>query len=139
MSDQSSTPQSSTASASPADTAPVPAAQHLVDVGSGLTLPGWAVRTDTVVVHAGGLPAHARVRVRGKDEWVTAIEAFEAQLGLHATGDEVPWTALELPEGSLTVDGEAHPPGITPPATDPTSMGARVAFWCLVFPRMRGC
>lgn len=137
MSDQSTSPA--------VDSTPAPAASHPVEVADGVTLPGWAVRTDTIVVHAAHLPAPVRVHI-GHD-WVTAVETFEARLGLDADPDStaasaldgIPWTAIELPEGSLKVDGEAFPPGLTPPASNPAERGARVAFWCLVFPRMRGC
>lgn len=154
MSEQSpSSPQQPATPATPAVSAST-AALHLVQIGGDLTLPGWAVRPDTVVVHAGGITAPARVRI-GAD-WVTAVDTFEAELGRSldlalnddddgqddaaaVDAEQVPWTALELPEGTLAVDVESFPPGITPPAHDPSRFGARVAFWCLVFPRMRGC
>lgn len=143
MSDQSSSQPTSPEPPHLPEAAVQPAVECTVDAGNGLTLPGWAVRTDTVVVHAGGLTAPVRVRLG--DDWITAVDSFETQLILEvsdesgASGESVPWTALELPEGTLPVDVEAFPPGLTPPAPDPTRYGARVAFWCLVFPRMRGC
>lgn len=116
------------------DEVPAAAAEVAVSSGDVITLPGWAIRSDTVLVHASGLPDPIRVATDG--EWVTAVDTFEAAVGVES---EQRWTAIELPEGTLEVDGEAFPPGVTPPATDPTRTGARIAFWCLIFPRMRGC
>lgn len=65
---------------------------------------------------------------------IVAEVAHEAPLG----DDEQPWTALELPPGTIEVTGEVRPPTL-PEGLGGGDLGARRAFWCLVFPRMRGC
>lgn len=108
-----------------------------VQTDDDLVLVGWAVRQDTVVVQAGGLTGPLTVTIGDRE--IEATEVFESEPAL---GSWQPLTALQLPEGSLNVAGEVFPPHMLsngPAPDDPQTMGARVAFWCLVFPRMRGC
>lgn len=104
---------------------------------NNVVLVGWAVRRDTVVVQAGGLTGPLTVTVGDRE--VEAIETFETTENVDSWQ---PLTALQLPEGTLELAGEFFPPhmlsnGVSP--DDSETMGARVLFWCLVFPRMRGC
>lgn len=110
---------------------------YRVTLNNGIDLVGWGIRADTVVVQASGLTGPITVTIDGEDIDVT--EVFESQ---GAEGLSMPITALELPEGSLPMAGESIPPQMAPPEPspdEPQTMGARTFFWCLVFPRMRGC
>src|SRR5699024_5526345 len=105
-----------------------------VRIGDDMTLVGWAVRQDTVVVQASGL--NGKLTVTVGDQEVPVADTFES---IDDPDTSLPMTALQLPEGTLDVTGELFPPhmltnGASP--IDPQKMGARVAFWCLVFPRM---
>lgn len=129
MSDQSATP----------DTRDLSKLAEAVAVRTenDVLLVGWGVRQDTVVVQAGGLQGPLTVTIG--DQEIQATEIFEANQDIDSWQ---PLTALELPEGSLNLAGDLYPPHMLPEIPspdDPQTMGARVAFWCLVFPRMRGC
>lgn len=110
------------------------AAQVSVQDANGVRIPGWAVRQDVVVTHAGGLQPPLTAVVNGDP--VEAEVVHEATIELDS---EQPWTALELPEGSIAVQGERFPPGLAAGADDRPGFGARRAFWCIMFPQMRGC
>lgn len=113
------------------------ASTYRVTLENGMTLVGWPIRADHVVVQASGLTGPITVRIDGQDVEVTNV--------YESAGVEdfsMPVTALELPEGSIDVPGEIIPPHMAPQeqADDGSqTMGARTFFWCLVFPRMRGC
>lgn len=110
------------------------AQQARVDTPDGVRLPGWIVASDVVLVQAGGLKAPISVTVDGV---TLAAEAMhESTLGVD---DEQPWTALELPEGTVEVVGDRRPPTLPESLGTDRPLGARRAFWCLVFPLMRGC
>lgn len=108
-----------------------------VHTADGVLLVGWAVRNDTVVVHASGLTGTLTATV--DDRPIEAVDTHEAVKDVDSWQ---PLTALELPQGSLRVAGELFPPHMLPAvasADDPQTLGARISFWCLVFRRMRGC
>lgn len=111
---------------------------YRVTLSNGMHLVGWAIRADTVVVQASGLTGPITVTIDGQGLEVTEVIESQGVEGL-----SLPLTALELPEGSLEMHGETIPPHMAPPAPsndgETTTMGARTYFWCLVFPRMRGC
>lgn len=112
-----------------------PAARVQVLTPSGLTVPGWLVRTDTVVAEAGGLGPEVTV-VLG-DRKVDVEETWEATLEITTNQ---PWTALVLPEGTHTMAGEAMPPQLPLRPDDREARdGVRGGIWCVLFPRMRGC
>lgn len=110
------------------------AQQVQVDTADGARMPGWVVASDVVVVQAGGLKAPISVTVDGAT--LTAEATHETTLGVD---DEKPWTALELPDGTIEVAGERRPPTLPESLGTDRPLGARRAFWCLVFPLMRGC
>lgn len=111
------------------------ARQVLVSTVDGVRVPGWIVRSDVVVVQAGGLKAPLTVTIDG--EPLVAEAAYETTL---RPDDEQPWTALELPLGTVEVIGELRPPTLPGEDSGDTLIHSeRIAFWCLVFPRMRGC
>ena len=97
-----------------------------------LLLTGWAIKTDTVLVMASGLTEHTEVTIN--DERIKVENIFEITRGLE--GWE-PLSALQLPLGTLEVSGEAFPPGIKPPELP--GHPAVYAFWCRLFPWIRGC
>lgn len=115
-----------------------------VHTACGIVLVGWAIRTDTVLVQASGLEANVRVVVDGQD--VIPIGVHQSA-GHESTGLELAWsadswprvTALELPPGTLAVRGERSVPRFGPAPLPSDVMPAHVAFWCRLFPRMRGC
>ena len=110
---------------------------YQVTLNNGIDLVGWGVRADTVVVQASGLTGPITVTIDGQDVEVSEVIESNGVEGL-----SMPITALELPEGSLPMAGESIPPQMAPPEPspdEPQTMGARTFFWCLVFPRMRGC
>lgn len=122
--------------------APGRAPQVPVTTVDGVRVPGWVVRRDLVVVQAGGLKQPISVTVDG-----VQVQAEIVHETTRDPADDQPWTALELPDGTLDVVGEYHPPTL-PAAPRPAppgdgdrvrTLGARVAFWCLVFPQLRGC
>ena len=114
------------------------ARQVLVTASDGVRVPGWIVRRDVVVIQAGGLKQPLRVRDGKVHAEAGTVHESEAE-----SCDAAPWTALELPTGTFDIEGEHYPPTL-PENTggvskDGQRFQARVAFWCLVFPRMRGC
>lgn len=129
-------------STSPLPGADAPDEQIPVRDAAGAWVLGWVIRTDTVAVQAGGLsrPLSARIGER----WVEAEVVHETTTEIE--GDQ-PWTALELPAGTL--DGvAAQRPSVLPVLAlphpdaeegDDLRHKATVPFWCLVFPKMRGC
>lgn len=104
-----------------------------VRTAEGILLAGWPIRRDTVLVHAGGLSGPVTVTIDGRE--VQATATHESTRGIDSWQ---PLTALELPENSLEIRGERFPPDMAD--EEPRfGHGARRAFWCIVFPRMRGC
>lgn len=97
-----------------------------------LLMTGWAIKRDTVLVKASGFTGDICVSINGERIRVDSIHEMVRE-------DESwePLSALQLPAGALNIVGEAFPPGIEPPAEpgDP----AVYAFWCRLFPRIRGC
>ena len=107
---------------------------YRVTLDHGIDLVGWGIRADTVVVQASGLTTPITVTIG--DQNIEVAEVFTAD---GVDGFSMPLTALELPEGSLKIQGEAMPPHMLDQQQSPDEpMGARTFFWCLVFPRMRG-
>lgn len=124
----------------PEETVQDPTARTVpVQVNGGILLVGWAIKQDTVLVEASGLGS-ARVSISGRD--VTPIASHETTQGVDS---RLPLTALELPAGTLEVSGEHYPPHLGPAVLSPDAIpdvegpGDRIAFWCRMFPRMRGC
>lgn len=111
---------------------PVPPAKAVPVHHGNLLLTGWAIKRDTVLVRAAGLNGDTEVTI--DNERIPVQDIQETTRGID--GWE-PLSALQLPQGTLEVPGEAFPPGIEPPQLpgDP----ARYAFWCRLFPRIRGC
>jgi len=110
---------------------------YRVTLENGMNLVAWPIRADHVVVQASGLTGPITVRIDGQDIEVTDV--FESN-GIEDLS--MPMTALELPAGSLELAGESIPPHLAPLKQDDDgtkTMGAKTYFWCLVFPRMRGC
>ena len=110
---------------------------YRVTLSNGVDLVGWAIRADTVVVQAAGLTGAVTVTIDGEN--IEVVEVLESQ---GVDGLSMPLTALELPEGSLPMTGETIPAHLAPAehsGDGSSTMGARTYFWCLVFPRMRGC
>lgn len=110
---------------------------YRVTLENGMTLVGWPIRADHVVVQASGLTGPITVHIDGAD-----LEVTDVHESAGVEDFSMPVSALTLPEGSLDVPGEIIPPHLAPPehADNGTqTMGARTYFWCLVFPRMRGC
>lgn len=97
-----------------------------------ILLTGWAVKNDVVVVLAGGLDASVEVTVDGQR--IGVEEIYETTKGFERWE---PLSALQLPEGTLNVGAEAYPPGMEPEHS--RGMPATYAFWCRLFPRIRGC
>ncbi|MCW4465255.1 hypothetical protein OK351_07035 [Glutamicibacter sp. MNS18] len=113
-------------------TYPAPNAATIPVHHGDLLLTGWVIKTDTVLVRAGGLNGQTEVSVG--DRRVKVEDIFEMTRGID--GWE-PLSALQLPQGTLQIKGEAFPPGIEPPGAP--GMPATYAFWCRLFPRVRGC
>lgn len=107
-----------------------------VTTADGAQLIGRVMQGDIVIVEKAGLVQPISITLDGL--------SIEAELVHESTslalGADEPWTALELPVG--TFDGGCASP-TTPPSQDPSedikTLGARVAFWCLLFPGLRGC
>lgn len=113
------------------------AAAYRVTLDNDMTLVGWAIRADTVVVQASGITGPVSVTIDDQQVEVTEIFASNGVEGL-----SMPLSALELPEGSLPMAGEVLPAHLAPTQVDDgasTTMSARTFVWCLIFPRMRGC
>lgn len=109
----------------------------------GVRVPGWVVLPDVVVFRAEGLAAPFSVTVDG--ERVEGVRVYTRDRGAEAAapaeadgGRPVDWVAIELPDGSRDAPHDVMPPELVPD-DDPMTLGARVGFWCLLFPRMRGC
>lgn len=109
------------------------AQQVPVHANGGILLIGWAIRPDTVLVEASGLVS-PQVLIDGQE--VAPIQTHEATREMDSW---LPLTAFELPAGKLEVDGEFHLPDLGPAPWPPDALGDRVAFWCRMFPRLRGC
>lgn len=107
-------------------------AQSIAVHQGNLLLTGWAVKDDVVVVMAGGLDSSVEVSIA--ERRIAVEEIYETSRGIDRWE---PLSALQLPEGSLKVGAEAFPPGLTPPPA--RGMPATYAFWCRLFPRIRGC
>lgn len=113
------------------------AAAYRVTLDNGMTLVGWAIRADTVVVQASGITGPVSVTIDDQQVEVTEIFASNGVEGL-----SMPLSALELPQGSLPLAGEVLPAHLAPTQVDDgtsTTSSARTFVWCLIFPRMRGC
>lgn len=102
----------------------------------GMVLVGWAIRNDTVLVQASGVEANVRVILDGQDVLPIAVHESAAGWGADSAW---PVTALELPLGTLTVGRERSVPGFGPASLPSDVQPAHVAFWCRLFPRIRGC
>ncbi|MFC0581259.1 hypothetical protein [Micrococcoides hystricis] len=108
----------------------------IVRISNGAELTGWAVREDMVVVEATNL---------GEDVSVHLVDADLVVEEVHdGSIDRELLTALLLPKGALPISGELLTPTMIVRALqDPdwagNVHGARTSFWCLIFPRMRGC
>lgn len=116
------------------------AEQIAVRDAGGVRVAGWAVRPDAVLVQASGLKRPLSAKV--DKAWVQADAVHEAKDGSDR------WTLLELPAGSVKVDGSPMPPvlpqGLT--ASDSSvsvgtmaALGSGVPIWCRIFPKMKGC
>lgn len=109
----------------------------------GVRVPGWVVLPDVVVFQAEGLAPPFSVTIDGE-----RIEGVRVHTRDRIAGAEVPtevdgdraveWVAIELPDGSRDAPHDVMPPALVPD-DDPRTLQARVGFWCLLFPRMRGC
>ncbi|MDO5753319.1 hypothetical protein [Arthrobacter sp.] len=125
-----STPRSEAGPDAPKDTS------VQVRTAEGVLLVGVPIRRDTVLVEAGGLSGEITVTINGQD--ITAIDMHETP---RSRDSWHPLTALELPENSLPMVGEHVPEGMAEliPGRSDRPDARVVPFWCLVFPRMRGC
>ncbi|WP_418908761.1 hypothetical protein [Glutamicibacter endophyticus] len=110
----------------------LPEAQAVPVQCAGLLLTGWAIRRDTVLLEAGGLTRDCTVELNGEQ-----VTPSEIQQGPRLPDSWRQVTVLHLPAGSLPVDGERAPAGFEFPTDD--RMGARVMFWCRLFPWLYGC
>lgn len=104
-----------------------------VYASNGIVLVGWAIKRDTVLVEASGLES-PHVIIDGQE--VTPIQTHETTRNMDSW---LPLTALELPAGTLEVHGEFYLPNLGPAPLPPNVLGDRIAFWCRMFPRLRGC
>lgn len=110
------------------------AEQVTVESADGARVPGWVVMPDVVVFQAEGLNPPFSVTIDGK-----RIDGVRVHTRDRIDIDgAVEWTAVELPDGSRDAGHDVMPPALIPDE-DPKILHARVGFWCLLFPRMRGC
>lgn len=115
-----------------------------IEDANGECVPGWAIRADTIV----GLGSHLEpplTAVCGSKR--IAAQVVHTEEGL--SDGEVGRIAVELPLGSVPMDGEAYPQQLMSAGVDvgPTGFPRGFAqvqakgssFWCKLFPRMKGC
>ena len=111
------------------------AEQVAVESADGVRVPAWVVMPDVVVFQAEGLNPPFSVTIDG--ERIEGVRVHTSgRPGIDAEG--VAWVAVELPDGSRDAGHDVMPPALVPDE-DPRILHARVGFWCLLFPRMRGC
>lgn len=98
---------------------------------SGLLLTAWGIRSDTVLVFAGGLSPRQITEFNGQP--VQILACYE---NTTAIDQWQPLTALVLPDGALPVTAQAYPPGFHQLLGD-----GEVALppWCVLFPFLPGC
>lgn len=108
------------------------AKQVTVTAADGVLVPGWVIRKDVVVTQAGGLRQPISVIVGGAP--VQSEKVLETK---PSSPDDLPWTALELPSGTFDVAGDHYPPVVPEPIAG--GQKGSMAFWCYVFPGLRGC
>lgn len=96
-----------------------------------LLLVGWAIRSDALLVQAGGMGESVQVNIQG--EHVKPVEI--RYVGRELKGWE-PWTLLLLETGTLHVGHDAFPPGFEGFDHD-DELGD--SPWCRFFPWLPEC